>query len=150
MVEIFVYFDVLEEVRVAAEYVYAVAFQRLGQPPGVAHVVAAAYGVPCRGVHVQYHERAFGHVAQVFFKPCYLCVGHALDIPAVACVVDVFHRNDVGFAYVERIIRRAEPFVILHFAVHGRAEAHVMQVLPTLVEVVVADALEHRHACVFH
>ena len=150
LVKVLVHHHVLVEVRVAAEYVYAVALQSLFQLLCVAYVAVAALDVPACGVHVKQHERAFGHVAQVFFEPGYLLVGYVLLIFLAAGVVDALHRNDVRFADVERVVGRPEMPVILHFAVHGGAEAHVVKVLPALVEVVVAYALEHRHACVFY
>ena len=150
LVKLLRHFNVLEEMRMPAEHVYTVALQNLGQPTGVAHVAASRHGVPSRRVHVQYDKRAFWHVAQVLFEPLHLPISHAFNVLPIAYVVDVFHRHDVRLAHVERVVGRAEPFVIFHLGVHGSAKPHVVQLLPTFVEVVVAYTVVKGHARVPH
>ena len=118
------------------------------QTLGVKDVVDGFHGVPSRRVHVKDDEAVLRHVAKVALQPAQVFVRYLFLVVATSAIIDVLDGHHVSVADVKRIVDRTEIASEHLLGVTLGTKGRIVKVGISLLEVMIADALEESHAVV--
>ena len=128
-----------------SQYMHLIILQDISQLTGIAYISLVLYAVPYGSMHIEDNQRTLGNKTQITFQPIQISICNSLDILLVAHVIDVLQSNNVNLADVIRIIGWSEETMVILLTIYRSAESHIMQILITLVEIMIADTLESGH-----